>query len=335
MSSFSLKSAQFRKEREASWQELDGLVGKLEKHGARALSAAELHRLPSLHRSAASSLSVARAISLDRALLEYLTALVGRSYIALYGTRRGAAGRAARRFFGAQLPQTFRRRLPFFAAAVFLLLAGLATGFQMTTADPERYYSFVGDDMAGGRTPAASTKELRDVLYSSGEQGWLGAFASFLFVHNSQVGILCFALGFAAGLPVLYLLFQNGLLLGAMAALYGSRGLGLEFWAWVLPHGVSELTAVCLCGAAGLMLGQALLFPGQVPRLARLAERGREAAVLVVGAVVLLLFAGLVEGIFRQLVQDVVIRWLVAVASAAGWTLYFTTVGRPADGVDG
>ena len=104
--------------------------------------------------------------------------------------------------------------------------------------------------------------------------------------------MVCFAVGFVAGVPVIYLLFFNGLELGAMAALYQTRGMGAEFWAWVLPHGVTELSAVCLCGAAGMALGAALVFPGRHTRLRNLALQGREVALLALGAVAMFLMAG-------------------------------------------
>jgi len=62
-------------------------------------------------------------------------------------------------------------------------------------------------------------------------------------------------------IPVFLLLFLNGLTLGAFSALFASRGLAGDFWGWVLPHGLTELLAVVLC-AGGLVLAQALLFPG-------------------------------------------------------------------------
>jgi uncharacterized membrane protein SpoIIM required for sporulation len=96
----------------------------------------------------------------------------------------------------------------------------------------------------------------------------------------------------------------------------------------VLPHGVTELTAVVLCGAAGLALGQALLFPGREERLAGLARRGREAGVVAVGAVALFFAAALVEGIFRQLVHSVPIRYAVAFGTAAVLSSYLATSGR-------
>jgi uncharacterized membrane protein SpoIIM required for sporulation len=216
-------------------------------------------------------------------------------------------------------------------ASLLLVALGILTGYRMTLADPERYYSFVGDAMAQGRTPASSTQELRDVLYHGAGGAELSVFASFLFTHNAKVGMLCFALGFAAGVPVVYLLFSTGLMLGAMAALYQSRGLGAEFWAWVLPHGVTEIGALCLCGAAGMVLGAAIVFPGRHTRLRNLALRGREVALLAVGAVTMFLVAGLIEGFFRQLVQDVTVRWSLAAVTLAFWTWYFLAMGRKRD----
>ncbi|MHC4224044.1 MAG: stage II sporulation protein M, partial [Planctomycetota bacterium] len=156
----------------------------------------------------------------------------------------------------------------------------------------------------------------------------LGSFASFLFTHNARVGMTAFALGFVAGLPVYILLFMNGLILGAFGALYHSRGLGLDWWGWVLPHGVTELFAVILCGAAGLALAHALVFPGRYTRLQNLALRGREAGIVVLGAVVLFFIAGLIEGIFRQMVMDITVRYLVILLTASGLAWYFLRVGR-------
>lgn len=328
MPDFDLKSAQFRREREAAWKELEELLARLEKKGMEDLTAEELHRLPVLYRSAVSSLSVATAISLDKNLLDYLTALVGRAYIAVYGAKQ-RLGEAVAEFFLVRFPGAVRRHFAFVLAAYALLALGTLAGYRMVLADPERYYSLVDDAMAEGRNPAASDKELRDVLYS-GEKGPLGLFATFLFTHNAKIGMVCFAVGFVAGVPVIYLLFLNGLELGALAALYQTRGMGAEFWAWVLPHGITELSAVCLCGAAGMAIGAALVFPGRHTRLRNLALQGRDVALLALGSVAMFLMAGLIEGIFRQVVHDVGIRWALATLTLVFWTWYFLAVGRRA-----
>ena len=84
------------------------------------------------------------------------------------------------------------------------------------------YYAFVGDEWRRAATPASSTAELRAGLYDERRRSssCSATFAAFLFTHNARIGILAFALGFVAGLPTLFLLFYNGLVLGAFAALY-------------------------------------------------------------------------------------------------------------------
>ena len=323
-----LRSTTFRREREGSWRELERLVERFEKGRASALSAAELARLPVLYRAALSSLSVARAISLDRALVLYLEALAFRAYNAIYGVRRRLP-EALAHFLFRKFPRTVRARWLAVLVAALALLAGTLVGWATTSHEADTFYAYVPGAFADGRGPTATTEDLRSFLYRDepfGER--LLAFASALFTNNAQVGFLAFALGFLAGFPTFLLLFGNGLTLGAFGALYHQRGLSAEFWAWVLPHGVPELTAIVLCGAAGFLIGHGLLFPGPYGRLEGLARRGREAGCLVVGAVLLLLVAGLVEGIFRQTVHAVPVRYAVALVGAAGLALWIARAGR-------
>lgn len=323
-----LSSTRFRKEREGAWRELERLVERAEKAGVRSLPAEKLVRLPLLYRAALSSLSVARAISLDRNVLDYLESLCARAYFCVYGATQPLR-RAAGGFFRARFPATVRRFRWHMAMAALFLVLGTVVAYVLTSRDADWYYVFVDEDLANGRDPAATTEDLRKDLYDPHHtKESLGVFASFLFTHNARVGMMAFALGFVAGVPVYLLLFVNGMILGAFAALYASRGLGAEFWAWLLPHGITELSAVVLCGGAGLVLAQALVFPGRHTRLRNLALKGREAGVVVLGAVAMLFVAGMIEGFFRQLVHDMAVRYLVALGSVVLWALYFARAGR-------
>src|SRR5262249_62352446 len=104
-------------------------------------------------------------------------------------------------------------------------------GVRLTGAVMDYYSAFAGD-MRRGRPRASSTAELREGLYhTESGSGMLATFAASLFSHNARIGILAFATGFVAGLPTLFLLFYNGLVLGAFAALFHARGLGVDLWA--------------------------------------------------------------------------------------------------------
>lgn len=333
MRAFRLRSYEFRREREPSWQDLEEVLARIERVGLHRLDAEELYRLPVLYRAAASSLSVARAISLDRNLVAYLEGLVARAYLRVYGARQGAASSLVQ-FFGRRFPALVRELRWGVALSLALMVLGIAAGYALTLDDLSRYHSLVPPEIAQGRMPTSPPEELLAVLKESGETRTdrLAAFASFLFTHNSRVGMLCFALGPAAGAPVVLLLFGNGLILGAMAAVYRVHELGVEFWAWILPHGVTELLALALCGAAGFALGRAVVLPGRHGRLHELAREGRRAAAIVAGAVAMLLVAALLEGFFRQLVLGEVPRYAVAGASAAFWAWYFLRAGRDPEG---
>ena len=331
MAGFELKSFEFRREREASWRELEALIERARTAGLRHLDPAELHRLPVLYRGVLSSLSVARAISLDRNLVSYLEALAARSYLLVYGAKRNYVS-AVVDFFSHRFPAQVWRLRHGVGLAIVLMALGTLCGYTLTARDGDLFFSLVSEEMAQGRSPLSSREELLEVLKSGSDGGGrLSLFASFLFSHNARIGMLCFALGFAAGVPVALLLFANGLILGAFAAIHHQHDLSVEFWAWVLPHGVTELLAVCVCGGAGFALGHAAIFPGRFSRLTNLALRGREAAAVVLGAVAMFFAAALLEGYFRQLVHHELPRLSMVLATGVFWWWYFTGLGRQAE----
>ncbi len=321
-----LKSYEFRREREAAWQKLDGLVTTVERSGIRALTPEQLMRLPGLYRVALSSLSVARAISLDRNVVGFLESLAGRAYLCVYATPGGLFP-AIGAFFARAFPAAVRAaRWPIVLATASFLL-GLVVSFVLTMQNPDNYYAFRADD---GRSPTSTIAELEQVLNEDGGGfgGGLAAFSTFLFSHNASIGLLAFALGIAFGLPVFFLMFLNGLNIGALAAVYHARGLSLDLWGWILIHGTTELLAIFLLGGAGLVLGGAVAFPARHGRLDTLKQRGRAAGMLALGGVFMLFVAGFVEGFGRQTILDTTARYAIGGGLLTAWLLYFALAGR-------
>ena len=324
------KSYRFRREREGKWRELEALIVRAERDGLNSLSADELARTPGLYRACMSSLSVARSISLDANLLAYLESLCLRAYFVVYGVRAGL-GQVLAKFFRRDFPTAVRRTGWSIALAASLLLAGIATGWAVTAGEPAWFEAFVSPDMAQGRTPDATRDDLAKTLFHKPKAAdQLTAFATFLFTHNARIGMLCFALGAAFGVPVVLLLLYNGLVIGAVCAVFQGKGLTYEFLAWLAIHGTTELTAIVLCGGAGFHLAGAMINPGRRSRLAALRQKGRTATILVVGAVAMLFVAALLEGLGRQLVIDTPARLAVGCTMLALWLAYFTISGRPA-----
>ena len=312
-----IRSLQFRKEREPSWIELEFLLEQAHTRGLEGLEAEDLAKLPQLHRAALTSLGVARTISADRNLLAYLESLCARAHIVLHGPRQGLWG-ALRQGALWDVPLAIVGLRVHLLLSAALLLLGMAIAYVMVGQEPLLFGTFVEEAYAGGRGFDSSAQELRAILFQ-GETGSgdLSRFASFLMTHNARIGLVCAMLGVACGVPVFYLMLKNGFVLGAFAQLHVSKGLGLEFLSWILPHGIPELGAIVLCGAIGLALAQAVIFPGAQTRFENVVHRGQALAPALAGAVVLFFFAGLIEGFFRQMVHDMVARFVVAALMAA------------------
>ncbi len=320
-----LKSARFREERQGSWQSLEAVLRKVESGGTKALSREELLALPRLYRACLSSLSVARATSLDQNVITYLESLCERAYYALYGARAPLWKRAIG-FLTHGWPSAVREIWPELAVATFIFFLAAAIGTAFVMAEPEWFYSFVGEGMAQGRDPTSSREALMEVIYRTDEEkkeGWFAAFAAQLFSNNSRVAILAFALGFAFGLPTIVLLVQNGLVLGAFMGLHINKQLGYELGGWLTVHGTTEILAILLAGAGGLRIGRSVAFPGRLTRLQSAAGSGDVAARVIGGVVIMMFIAGLLEAFPRQLVDSDEIRYAIGFAMLVFWMAFF------------
>lgn len=317
-----LVARQFRARREPEWLRLEGILEVAERHSLRWLGEDDLLALPVLYRGALSSLSVARETSLDLDLVTYLEGLCARAYFFVYGVRSTPGGKLLAFFrhdWPAAVASLWRETL----IAVLMMAVGVLAGFVLVHGDPGWFDSFVDPGLAQGRDFDALPAELRDTLYHQDRGTGLSLLASFLFTHNAQVSMFCFALGFAFGLPTVMLLVANSTTLGAMLALFGAKGLGFEFAGWLSIHGTTELFAIVLAASAGFRIGWSIVFPGEQSRLAAAAHAGRNAAQVMIGVIVMLMVAAVLEGFGRQLVTSDAARYVIGGTMLLLWLGYF------------
>ena len=325
MSEATVNATRFRAAHEADWARLETLVGRIEKRSVRALADDDLLALPLLYRTALSSLAGARATSLDRGLTAYLEQLCTRAYFQLYGPPGSPLAQIGR-FFRRDWPAAVRGMWRETLAMTLLTFGAALAAFLLVRGDPTWFYNILPEATAQGRDPTATAETLRASLHGGDGgrgEGMLVTFATFLFTHNAQIAIFSFALGLAFGVPTVLLIAYNGLTLGAMVAVFADKGLGIDFAEWLAIHGTTELLAVILSGAAGLRIGLALAFPGLLARRDAAVEAGRAGALVMMGAVVMLAVAGLLEGIGRQTVDAGLARAGIGVSMLIGWLLYF------------
>lgn len=315
-------TAAFRRERESDWAAFEALVDRLESGSLRRLSDEDLLALPGYYRATLSSLSIARATSLDVALIEYLEALAVRGYFLIYGVRETRLARLAH-FFRTGWPAAVRGLWKETLLIAIVVALAAVTSYTLVANDPSWYAALIPDMFNDERQPGASVETLRQTIYGVPEDGGFHIFATFLFTHNSQVSITSYALGFAFGVPTLLLEFYQGIPLGALFAVFHKAGLGWDFAAWLSIHGTTELFAAVLSGACGLRIGTAFAFPGPKSRMGAAADAGKTSGAAMLGVILMLLLAGLLEGFARQLVQSMTLRFAIGGTLLAFWLTYF------------
>jgi uncharacterized membrane protein SpoIIM required for sporulation len=256
----------FVRRRRASWEELGALLSKLEKGGA---SLADLGRLDGLYRRAASDLARARTFYPGSDAALYLNELCARGYGVLY-RRRAGSGSALARFFRVDFPGTFIAEARFFWVALGLLAAGALVGAVAALVDPASVNGVVPDAVRE-HLEAGSLWTDSPIAAASPVMG------STIAANNMGVALSAFGLG-----AILALCFQAKL---------GYRLLG-----FMVAHGFVEVAAILIAGQAGLIIGWAILAPGELSRADALRARGRAALRLVLGTLPLFLAIAMVEG---------------------------------------
>src|SRR3954465_7806989 len=271
---------------QASWDRLATLVGRASRKVDR-LPPAELEELVALYQRTATHLSYARTTYRDPALTATLSSLVARAGAVVYGSRPRTL-RSLGQFFAVTFPAAVWYSRRFIAvSAALLLVPAFAVGLWVANSPRA--------------VEATGPKAVREAYVNQDfEQNYRSApaseFASHVFTNNVQVSIYAFAAGILLCLPTAVILLYNGANVGVAGGLFASVGQQAKFWGLILPHGLLELTAVIIAGAAGLRLGWTLIGPGDRTRPDALADEGRRSLAIVAGLVVVFLAAGTIEG---------------------------------------
>jgi uncharacterized membrane protein SpoIIM required for sporulation len=288
--------------REPDWKQLDSLLQRVERRGLKALGADEIKLLASLYRSVSADLARIRTTEVSQTLKQDLQALTSRAYNQVYQGSRRQEWQAAKDFALWGFPAAVQRNVGYIALATALFVLGGIIAWWFSWQDPAFMTLLL---------PSELIEKVRD----RGEL-WMGSIVGIEPLASSGIMINNISVSFAAifggimmfvpqvpiitppGVFTAYLLFNNGILIGAIATLVQQNNLAFPFWAFVFPHGSLELPAIFLAGGAGLLLARAILLPGQLRRVDALRYYGLEAAQLVFGVVPMLVAAGIIEGFF-------------------------------------
>jgi len=305
----------------SDWDELAQLVRRARK-SMRRMTPEELGRIDVLYRRTTVHLSQVASRTSDAQLCRYLNDLAASAHSLIYLPPRQPVWKGLVGFVMEGFARAIARTWRFQAMSLVLILGGAVIAYIAVMRDPLAAYAMM--PAAETRMPGATPEQLREILRSNREIGGGGKFlfASFLFVNNLKVGVLAMATGILAAVPTVMLLVYNGMLLGTFVAIHNRAGIDSEMWAWILPHGITEIGAVVLFGGIGLMLGHAVVSPGLRSRVESLRQTSAEATRIFFGGLGMLVAAAIIESYLRQSHLSTSARLAFAASTVVFWVLY-------------
>jgi uncharacterized membrane protein SpoIIM required for sporulation len=281
----------------------------------------EVRELGRIYRRTASDLAIARAESRDPRLVNYLNSLVIRAHGRIYRAD-AQGGKRIRHFFTHDLPQTFRRTWRYTLTSFLVFAMFSVIGFVGTRYDPE-FSELVGVNPAFRELYIETKTHWWESLNEASQVG-----ASAIVTNNIQVTIYTFVFGIIGGIGTLFYLALNGANIASVLALTYRAGFGNDLVTFMVAHGVIELTCIFLAGGAGLLIGSAIIMPGNLTRADALRTRGMQAVRLMMGVAILLVIAGIIEGFISPALVDPRIKYSVGAITGLALYSYLLFVGH-------
>ena len=306
-----MREVVFSRKNEVKWKEIEQYLS-----GGRRITADEL---ADYYIQINDDLSYASTFYPKSHLVSYLNQLALSLHRKIYKNKKEKSSRF-KQFWWYEVPAAMRagHKELFYSFLVFMI--AIAVGVFSSMQDGEFARLILGDGYVNMTLNNIDEGDPMGVYRSHSQGGMFFGIA----INNVRVSFLAFALGILSSVATGYVLFQNGVMVGAFQYFFIQKGLGWISFSTIFLHGALELSAIVIAGAAGMIIGNSWMFPGTYSRSVSLTKGTKRALKIIIGLVPVFIVAAMIESFVTRLYQDMpsLLRSAIILISFA-WVIYY------------
>lgn len=282
-----MKEVLFIRQNIEKWREVEHIIESADTQSP--------DRLSDVYVDVTSDLAFARTHYPYSRITIYLNNLASALHNEIYRNKRERWGRILT-FWTTEVPLAVygARRELLYSLAIFLVFVGMGALSQW--GDPEFSRIILGNRYVDMTLENIARGEPMGVY---GQQDEVPMFLG-ITLNNIRVSFLCFASGLLTSFGTGWLLYKNGIMVGAFQTFMLQQGYLSESLLTVWLHGTLEISAIIIAGGAGIVMGNGWLFPGTYSRVESFRRSARRGLKLVIGTVPIFVVAGFIEGFFTR-----------------------------------
>ena len=284
-----MRETKFIEQNKGSWEKFEAILKSSQK---------EPDQLSDQFIRIINDLSYARTFYPNRSVRVYLNNLAQKVFYSIYKNKKEKRNRFLK-FWVSDLPSVaYRKRGDLILSFVVFMLA-VAIGVLSSVNDSEFARVILGDRYVDMTINNIESDDPMAVYKSmNGVDMFLG-----ITINNVRVAFYTFVMGIFLAIGTLAILLYNGIMVGTFQYFFIERGLFWESFLTIWLHGTLEISAIIIAGAAGIVLGKGLVFPGTYPRLQSLQISAAQALKLFIGVVPILVTAAIIESFMTRFTE--------------------------------
>lgn len=240
-------------------------------------------------------LSYSRTFYPARSVRVYLNQLAQKVFLSLYKTEKGNRSKLLS-FWTEDMPYIIYQSRKAFFLSLALFVLSFIIGVVSSIYDPDFATLILGEEYIAMTLENIKKGDPMGVYKDSGEVDMF----TYITLNNLKVDFITFLSGLLASIGSVLVMLYNGIMVGTFQYFFIERGLFWESFLTIWVHGSLEIPTIIISGAAGMVLGSGLIFPGTLTRFQSFLVSARRGLMILLGVLPITVVAGFIEAFLTR-----------------------------------